>query len=411
MKDYYKILGVPRSSGEEVIKAAFKKLAIKFHPDKNPGNSYAEEQFKLVNEAYQTLSNTAKKARYDSILNYTYRTEIYTKTAHSSSPGQQKDVYNRYGKYNWRNAPKYKKRKVYVYDKEYFKNQFLALVVISIIAAIIMGVQWYDGFSEEQKIAAMKEDIKKRLSDIRQAFQDEKYEEALTSVTELEAEYPYEGEIDVARNQLIENIRQVSESSFANHEYQQALDGFNIIKDVKKNPWISVYHRIATCQKELALYNKAVITLDFIMRTDLETIDLNMEIGDIYMDRLNQPNDAIRYYDRAKIIFKEHQTQIYGEAFELVIQPEHVPDLYFDVFMSRARANMELGNSEEALTDYNWAISLRPDRNDLYLTRGNLKLARGETHNACMDWYRALERGNTQSRQMINRHCNGISSL
>ena len=54
-KDYYKILGVERNANKEEIKRAYRKLALKTHPDRNPENSKAEEQFKEINEAYQVL--------------------------------------------------------------------------------------------------------------------------------------------------------------------------------------------------------------------------------------------------------------------------------------------------------------------------------------------------------------------
>lgn len=63
--DYYEILVISRSATDEEIKKAFRRQAIKFHPDKNPGDPKAEEQFKLVNEAYQILSNPNKRAAYD----------------------------------------------------------------------------------------------------------------------------------------------------------------------------------------------------------------------------------------------------------------------------------------------------------------------------------------------------------
>jgi molecular chaperone DnaJ len=65
MKDYYHILGVQRTASVEEIKKAFRKLAIKYHPDKNPGNKKAEENFKEVAEAYEVLSNPEKKIKYD----------------------------------------------------------------------------------------------------------------------------------------------------------------------------------------------------------------------------------------------------------------------------------------------------------------------------------------------------------
>ncbi len=66
-KDYYKILGVERTANKEEIKRAYRKLALKTHPDRNPGNSKAEEQFKEINEAYQVLSDADKRSRYDQL--------------------------------------------------------------------------------------------------------------------------------------------------------------------------------------------------------------------------------------------------------------------------------------------------------------------------------------------------------
>ncbi len=64
-KDYYKILGVEKSATADEIKKAYKKVAIKYHPDRNPGNKEAEEKFKQAAEAYDVLRDPDKRARYD----------------------------------------------------------------------------------------------------------------------------------------------------------------------------------------------------------------------------------------------------------------------------------------------------------------------------------------------------------
>ena len=64
-RDYYEVLNVTRTATDREIKSAYRKLAVKFHPDKNPGDSAAEELFKEAAEAYAVLSDPDQRARYD----------------------------------------------------------------------------------------------------------------------------------------------------------------------------------------------------------------------------------------------------------------------------------------------------------------------------------------------------------
>ena len=79
--DYYKILGIPRGSSADEIKSAFRKLAMEYHPDRNPGDKQAEERFKEINEAYQVLSDPQKRSRYDQMG------EDYSQWQQNGAPG------------------------------------------------------------------------------------------------------------------------------------------------------------------------------------------------------------------------------------------------------------------------------------------------------------------------------------
>src|SRR3954462_13559436 len=64
-RDYYEILSVSRTATEQEIKSSYRKLAMQWHPDRNPGNAEAEEKFKECSEAYSVLMDADKRARYD----------------------------------------------------------------------------------------------------------------------------------------------------------------------------------------------------------------------------------------------------------------------------------------------------------------------------------------------------------
>ncbi len=64
-RDYYEVLGVERGASESDLKKAYRRLAMKYHPDRNPGDKESEDKFKEANEAYEVLSDASKRAAFD----------------------------------------------------------------------------------------------------------------------------------------------------------------------------------------------------------------------------------------------------------------------------------------------------------------------------------------------------------
>ena len=67
-RDYYEVLGIGKSADNDAIKSAYRKLAMQYHPDRNPDNPDAENKFKEAAEAYEVLSDSGKRARYDQLV-------------------------------------------------------------------------------------------------------------------------------------------------------------------------------------------------------------------------------------------------------------------------------------------------------------------------------------------------------
>jgi len=84
MKNYYDLLGLKPDCSQEDIKKAYRKLSIKFHPDKNEGDDFFSDMFKQINEANEVLSNVTKREIYDKKHNQAYNHESYTKKTESS---------------------------------------------------------------------------------------------------------------------------------------------------------------------------------------------------------------------------------------------------------------------------------------------------------------------------------------
>lgn len=98
-KDYYKTLGVEKKASQEEIKKAYRKLAVKYHPDKNQGNKSAEEKFKEISEAYEVLGDPVKRKKYDEMDSSWFQFSGSGKDGESIFDFDWKDIFGQGGDY------------------------------------------------------------------------------------------------------------------------------------------------------------------------------------------------------------------------------------------------------------------------------------------------------------------------
>nr|WP_303935632.1 DnaJ domain-containing protein [Treponema denticola] len=104
MENYYSILNVPNTANEDQIKQAYRALAMKYHPDKNPDNKIAEEKFKRISEAYSVLSDYQKRKEYDLSMSNPFSSSGRTYTHDQNTNPFGDDIFSSNWWKNWRNV-------------------------------------------------------------------------------------------------------------------------------------------------------------------------------------------------------------------------------------------------------------------------------------------------------------------
>lgn len=126
--DYYQTLGVNSKSSSDEIKKAYRRLAVKYHPDKNQGDKRAEELFKQAAEAYSVLSDDKRRRAYDSqiVLTSGVRVDIY-------------EVFERITKEHLADLQKQSAKRARLHKLQMFYGSFCMLLILSSVASALMG--------------------------------------------------------------------------------------------------------------------------------------------------------------------------------------------------------------------------------------------------------------------------------
>lgn len=390
MRNYYEILGIDQSASFVQIRAAYKRLAMRYHPDHNLGSKEAEEMFKSVNEAYHTLSDSIKKSRYDAAINFTYSNPI----------DYQREV-NKMKYYQWRRM----QEKHYRIDKEYIKIQALAFLVFTVIAgfcfAIIHSAQYY---TEQQQMARFLATTK-ALKQVDTLFSKGSFDEAFKKIYVLKKEDPLEYRYNYARDSLVHALRTMAVEKFNEHDFASAVSYYLVLKNHEEPVSFETIRQISMCQYYLGNYKEALQAMKQLHNQRPYNLELVYGIGILNLEKLENPEEALYYFTYGKKLFKENLTEIYGAAFEVVMDPADAPDIYYDLFEARARTNIQLNQFAEAVTDCNWAIFLRRNQSNPYKLRAMANAEIRNFENVCLDLNKAKRLGATETNGLEKKYC------
>lgn len=394
MRDFYEVLGISRNATSGEIRTAYKRLAKLYHPDRNPGNLHAEEHFKNINEAYHTLCNPQKKAQYDLTLYYGLALAPHEDDIDWAEMRRKK--YDR-----WKKATENR----YRFDKNYFKIQGLAFLVFLVIGgfcfAVIHTAHYYVRKQQMEKHLANTRMLKKANG----LFVEGKYDDAFRLIHNLEESDPLEYTLLFARDSLIDALRHQADTEFRKNDFRSAIDHYQVLLQYEHPVRYETLQNMSMSQYYLGNYAESIQALKHLHNQEPYNLALIYQIGMINLEKLNNPEEALQYFTLGKKLFKENLSEVYGRAFQIVMNPTDAPDIYYHIFVARAQANFKLNNYKDAITDCNWAIFLRRNESEPYYYRAMSRIRVGESISVCEDLSRAQQNGMENISRLKRRYC------
>lgn len=391
MDNFYQILGVSNTANSSQIRAAYKKLALKFHPDRNPGFPEAEDIFKKVNEAYHTLSDPLKKINYDSRLSLL---PLYTEA-------YKREMRRRRYWYYWSQN----QDQPYKLDKEYFKIQGLAFLVFIVISGFCFALVHTAQYIVEQQSLKRWNENSLSLKKVKGLFGSGHFEDAFNLIHSLKQDDPNEFRFVYARDSLEGALRNLADVRFEEKDFSGAVSYYLTLKTYEQPNRFETIRKISLCQYYLGNYKEALQALKQLHYQRPYNLELVYQIGIINLDYLENTEEALHYFSLGKKLFKENLTRVYGAAFELIVNPADVPDIYYQLFEGRARCNLILKQYNEAVTDGNWAVFLRPAQGEGFNLRAQAYAGLNNKEKVCSNLYEARIRGVSNIEMLERKYC------
>lgn len=353
MINYYTVLEVSENASAEEIKAAFKKLAVKYHPDKHAGNPDMEERFKEINQAYQVLSHSFERARHDIHLRYGKSTS----DSYYSPPPPR--------------STRYRKRRSYTEPPIDWRENWIAtayaFVFTFVVAAIVMSGIWIKNFIDTREMEQLLAERRALFENAKSQYRLGKVGDALVTINALGGFLRSEEDMELYKSQLYESFVFQGEHSFESGEYTEAIYYFELIETYGSRRPLPLMEHLALSYKKTNQPGKSIQKFKELLVTGYKSMEVYISLAEIYRDMVGDKEQAKRYFEVANELAIDRYETIYGNGYPLLLNGKFLPPEHYQLYTGLAAIYLETGDPEKAVKATNWNIHIWPDSASNYL--------------------------------------------
>jgi curved DNA-binding protein CbpA len=381
MTNYYHVLGLNEDATQVEIKAAFKKLAVKYHPDKHAGRVDMEEKFKEVNQAYQVLSDPYEKSRFDLKLKYQQFADHQPQTnpfGYQRTHGHRKRYY----------APPR------VDYKTNARATLYAFAFTFVIALVVMIGIWAKESYDAKKFEERMEARRALYMEARTSFNNGDFHDAFDKMSNFKHFVTQEKDIRLFKESMIDAMISFGDQYYFDQDYEEAIRYYELIQEFQPdNPFFPQKKRLAYAYKVTNQTEKSIGLLEEFLLHEFELIGTIAELAAINKEILKDYKTSKEYYDLGHNLAVKRYKRFYGEGYPLVIKAKYLPESHYRLYAGLADNYLRMENYRMAIKAADWNKYVWPDSAEAYIVTGDAYLRMNELDKACEEYIEAMNLG------------------
>lgn len=377
MQNHYYTLGLSEAASPEEIKAAFKRLAVKYHPDKHMGDRVMEEKFKAVNEAYQILSDPHKKAQFDLQLQYQRFASTQTQTA--PPPYSYQPPRKRYG-----GRPYYGERKVN--HKENNKATLYAFGITFAIALCVIVVKGFYDMYLQKKYEAFLAERREAFNEAQAFYNADDIKNSLILLADLAPFRDEERDMQEYRTGLMEEIMFKGEANYMKRDFENAIRYYELVEHFSPYRPMTMKARLAQSYRYVDQPEESIRKLKELIEMNYRVIPTLVQIAEVYDQELEDVEMAQDYLELAREVAVNDYRARFGNGYMMVLTEEFLPYEHFFLFENLADLYNRINEPEKSLGATNWMKQIWSDSTQSYVQAGRSYELLNQRENACQQY-------------------------